>query len=152
LLRLPILDTRYFNQQNLPAYRPNRCFYVGKGVNKSRRHDLECGAKEITREWPTTHAALAYLFKSSYEFVTYDDATCMSAEARACGCPATIIDGRREICTDKWESIGIAYSLEERDEAKVTVNMFYPYYMDNVEAEWPEQLQRFIEITQGNDS
>lgn len=146
-LCLPVVDTRYFNRLHLPAERNLRCFYVGKGRDKHRIAALEKGAIEITRQWPEDHATLAEIFKAAQVFITYDDFTNLIGEARLCGCPVIIIEGRKEICTGA-DSLGLAWNVDEYDRAKNEVELFTEHYQENIVKQWPAQFQQFIEVTQ----
>ena len=85
----------------------------------------------------------------------FDNSTILAYEAILCGCPVVIIPDGTQTRAD-YESLelstdGIAWGLEELDRVKVDVAGLRRRY-ELIKQEYTEQLERFIEITQGQAS
>jgi hypothetical protein len=99
VMEISVIEPWLFKENPAVEKVYDAAFWVGKGVfsleqTKANVTKYLEGKKliQITYELPSTREALALLFQSSREFVTVDNFTAMVAEARLCGCKATVID------------------------------------------------------------
>lgn len=149
VLHLPVIEQDLFNSRGTWP-RQGVVYYQGKG----RSYALPPGMTTITWRWPTTRREVADLLRGAEWFVTSDAATALINEARLSGCPTVILsDGS---CTgEQWSEWngpldGLAWgnTQEELARARETVGAFPAWYEQQVAA-FPRQMERFIEITQG---
>ena len=150
-LYMPTIDEQLFYCDDWElSKRSLECFYIGKSQWKEGIVDRS-KVFEITRETPPKKE-LGKLFRNSRVLYCFDNSTILAYEAIMCGCPVVIIPDGTQTRED-YENLelgmdGIAWGLEELDRAKVDIPGLRQRY-EQVKREYTEQLERFIEITQG---
>ncbi len=92
---------------------------------------------------------LANIFNAKEILFSFDAATFVCIQAAMCGCPAVVIPDPG-VSGDQWRqsvpvSCGIAYGLEELDQARRTLSLL-PDALREFEQQSIEQTRRFVEI------
>jgi hypothetical protein len=153
VLTIPVVETDVFNNTDPIPHREGTVYWVGKGKDTPRVPEVE-DSVEITFDWPETRRGLAYLFKTSKWFYTYQTYTALTIEARLCGCPTVVIpNGRFDRQDFRWppgmDGLAWGTDLEELQRAYLTVDRFPLAYQQQVVERFPHQLDMFIWVTQG---
>lgn len=153
-LYMPTIDENLFYCDDWDlSKRSLECFYIGKSQWKDGIIDRS-RVFEITRETPPKKE-LGKLFRNSRVLYCFDNCTILIYEAIMCGCPVVIIPDGTQTRED-YERLelgmdGMAWGMEELDRVKVDVPGLCQRY-EQVKRDYLEQLERFIEITQGRAS
>lgn len=151
ILNLPVIEPELFNA--VGAFWQERrgvVNYQGKG----RAYAMPGDTTTITWQWPETRREVAELLRRAEWFVTSDTMTALTTEARLCGCPTVLLpDGH--VTREQWQEWGgpldgLAWgnTAMELERARETVGLFPAWYYEQVAA-FPAQMERFIEVTQG---
>ena len=147
LLTVDIIETDLFYPRTGP--RNGTAFWVHKGNMASRF--VPSGSRQITHGWPATRPELAELLGSIDYLISFDPFTAMVPEALLCGTPVLIpTQGawtRAEIESHGWVPYGVAWSLDELDQARATVHLAFDHYQ-NMRREFARRIDAFIDSTQ----
>ena len=142
-LQTPHIELDLFKNNNL--YRKGSCFWVGKGYDVARKPELE--ELEITYDYPESREVLAYIFNTSEVFYTYDDLTCMTHEARLCGCPVILLNENSDkIDVLKANRNGLAFNISELDYARNTIGKFKNVFIRQNILPFEKQLKLFLRL------
>lgn len=109
------------------------------------------GAHRISHGWPATRGELADLLGSLDHLRSFDAFSAMNAEATLCGTPVVILDRSADAVrltqTAGWPSAGIAWSLDDLDQARHTVAHAHDHYTQ-LRAQFAASIDQFIADTQ----
>jgi len=149
ILTVPVIED-FFKDENLE--RKGNCFFIGKAILKGqelsdddRKSNLEIPSyfynqfKQITSEYPATRQELAQLLKTTENIYIYDDMTCLTEEARRCGCKVILPGGEQKGKKSYAESI-VNFDEQLRNFIKVTqdeanqINISFKKYVNQVKS------------------
>jgi hypothetical protein len=130
LLTVNIIETELFKPAS--NMRSGTAFWVGKGVKDERFIPNNC--VEIHRGNYTSRHEVAELLRSINYLISFDPFTAMNLEALMCGTPVLIRGDhprmtRQQILDHGWTPFGIAFSMEELEEARLEVHLARDHYL-----------------------
>lgn len=147
LLTLDILDHDLLARREGP--RSGVALVVRKGIADPAL--IPSGAIEITRTWPANRADTVTLLANSEYLVSFDEFTLLNLEAMLLGTPVLLYPSgrwsRAEIEAQGWTRHGIAWSLDELDEAREATEGAWDWYRDEA-AQYAQRVDAFVEETQ----
>jgi hypothetical protein len=122
---------------------------VGKGVKDESV--IPTGSIEITRGNYTTRKEIAELLSSINYLISFDPFTAMNLEAVLCGTPVLVqghhpVMSRQQIIDHGWTPFGVAWDMEELDEARAQVHLAWDHYRSMIPV-FNRRVDEFVEKT-----
>lgn len=147
LLTVNIIELDLF--QPCDGQRQGVAYWVGKGTKDESV--LPTNAIHITRENFTTRAALAQRLGSLDYLISFDPFTAVNVEAVVSGTPVLIRGDhprmtQQQIIEHGWTPFGIAWDMEELEEARRTVHLARDHYMSLLPV-FAQRIDSFVEKT-----
>lgn len=149
ILPINTIELELFKDDGL--VRDKVLLYEGKGKATDEFKTALKDYIEITKDYPKDRKELAQLFKTAKVLYCFDSMTCVTSEARLCGCPVVQYlngDFKKE---DYEMTAGIAWdnSASELEKAENELYLYYFYNQySNYLLECEKGLNNFINITQ----
>lgn len=145
LLTVNIIELNLFRPST--NIRSGSAFWVGKGVKDPSVIPSNC--IEIHRGNYTSRHEVAQLLQSINYLISFDPFTAMNLEALLCGTPVLILGQhqrmtRQDILDHGWTPFGIAFSMEEMDEAKSQVHLARDHYLSLLPV-FDQRIDAFVE-------
>ena len=127
--------------------RRGTAFWVGKGVKDERF--IPSNSVEIHRGNYTSRHEVAELLRSINYLISFDPFTAMNLEALMCGTPVLIRGDhprmtRQQILDHGWTPYGIAFSMEELEEARLEVHLARDHYLSLLPV-FDQRVDAFVE-------
>jgi hypothetical protein len=149
----PLLRVNVFELDLWKPYAGPRggvAYWVGKG--KVNRSVLPEGCEEITQYNYTSREALAERIRTLDFLISFDPFTAMAGEAVLCGTPCVILGSdefwnRESAIRGKEDKSGIAWSMDDLDQARATVGQAYEEYTSQLPL-FAREIDNFVETTQ----
>lgn len=147
LLTVNIIETELFKPTS--NVRSGTAFWVGKGVKDERF--IPTNSIEIHRGNYTSRHEIAELLRSITYLISFDPFTAMNLEALMCGTPVLIRGdhprmSRQQIIDHGWTPFGIAWNMEELDEARCEVHLARDHYLSLLPM-FDKRIDDFVEKT-----
>lgn len=147
LLTVNIIETELFKPTS--NIRSGTAFWVGKGVKDERF--IPTNSIEIHRGNYTSRHEVAELLRSITYLISFDPFTAMNLEALMCGTPVLIRGdhprmSRQQIIDHGWTPFGIAWNMEELDEARCEVHLARDHYLSLLPM-FDKRVDGFVEKT-----
>lgn len=125
-------------------------YWVGKGVKDDRF--IPDNAVEISRHNFTRREELAERIKTLDYLISFDPFTAVNVESVLCGTPVLIRGDhpkmtKEQIQAHNWTPYGIAWGMNQMDQARKEVKMAYDHYLTLL-PEFSRRIDNFVEITQ----
>lgn len=130
LLTVNIIELQLFRPSTY--VRRGTAFWVGKGARDESA--IPSNSIEIHRANHPSRHEVAELFRSINYLISFDPFSAVNLEALLCGTPV-LIQGqhprmtRQDILDHGWTPFGIAFSMEELEEAKSQVHLARDHYL-----------------------
>jgi hypothetical protein len=129
--------------------RSGTAYWVGKGVKDESV--IPTGSIEITRGNYTTRKEIAELLSSINYLISFDPFTAMNLEAVLCGTPVLVqghhpVMSRQQIIDHGWTPFGVAWDMEELDEARAQVHLAWDHYRSMIPV-FNRRVDEFVEKT-----
>lgn len=147
LLTVNIIELDMFKPRGYT--RTDVAYWVGKGVKDDSY--LPPGAEEIHRGNYPDREQLAERIASLDYFISFDVFSAVNVEAVVSGTPVLIVGPsqtltKEDIQSHNWMPYGVAYSIDQLDEARATVHLAREHY-ESVLPIFDKRVDAFVEAT-----
>lgn len=149
LLTVNLLEPDLWTPNN--GTRSGVAYWVGKGVKDESV--IPDHAIEISRNNYTTRQELSNLIRSLDYLISFDPFTAVNLEAVVSGTPVLVHNTdtkwtREVIEQQDWIKYGLAWNVEELDQARSEVHLAHDHYYQNIVPLFDTRVDEFVEITQ----
>lgn len=149
----PLLTVNIIEQDLWKPYdglRRDVGYWVGKGVKDERF--IPDGAIEISRSNFTRREQLAERIKTLNYLISFDPFTAVNVEAVVSGTPVLVRGdhpkmSQEQIIKHGWTPFGIAFSMEELEDARREVHLAYDHYQSLLPI-FEKRIDNFVDVTQ----
>lgn len=144
LLTVNIIELELFRPTS--NIRSGTAFWVGKGQRDDNFIPTNC--IEIHRANHPSRHEVAELFRSINYLISFDPFSAVNLEALLCGTPVLIRGQhprltKEQIIDQGWTPYGIAWSMEELDEARTEVHLARDHYLSLL-SKFDQRVDNFI--------
>jgi hypothetical protein len=152
LLTVNIIEMDLWRPENRSTPGPGRgcAYWVGKGVKDERF--IPDKAVEISRSNFSTRKELAEFIGGLNYLISFDPFTAVVLESVMIGTPVLIRGdhpnlSRQQIISHGWTPFGVAWGMEELEDARREVHLAYPHY-ESLLPKFAQRIDNFVEQTQ----
>lgn len=147
LLTVNIIELDLFRPSS--KSRSGTAYWVGKG--EFDPSVIPTGSVEINRGNYTSRPEVAELLSTVQYLISFDPFTAMNLEAVLCGTPVLIqgqhpVMTRQQIIEHNWIPFGVAWDMEELDEARREVHLAWDHYRSLLPV-FSRRVDEFVEKT-----
>lgn len=147
LLTVDIIEPHLWQPHDQP--RSGVAYWVGKGTPDPAL--IPEGAEHIGRHNYPTRPQLAERIRSLDYLVSFDPFTAVNLEAVLSGTPVLIHAGanqwtRDQVAAHGWTPYGIAWTLDELDQARTKVHLAHDHY-ETLRATFQQRIDAFYQAT-----